>query len=87
MNKKNILPESLRSNREKGIKEELINKKKHRGKHGSGPKKNPKERICRHCNAPNWNPNYKCPAQESTYHNCRKDRLFAKTCTLENRKQ
>ena len=26
------------------------------------PKERPKERKARYCDAPNWNPNHKCPA-------------------------
>ena len=47
----------------------------------------PKERNCRYCISPNWNPSHKCPARESICVNCKKERRIAKACTSELRKQ
>ena len=46
--KKNTIPETLTSNREKDIKEEPIHKITHTRKYGTKPKERPNYRNCRH---------------------------------------
>ena len=69
------------------IKDEPIQKVFYTGKYGSRPKQRPKERNCRCCNAPNWNPNHKCPPRDSICHNCKKKGHFKKVCRSYNWKQ
>ena len=71
-NKKNTIPEALISKREKDIKEEPIPRITHTGQYGKRPKKRPKDQNCRRCEAPNWNPNHKCPAREPISYKCKK---------------
>ena len=78
-NKKNTIPEALIITKEKQIiKEEPIQRMENFGTR-------PKTRItgnrpCRLCNAPNWSPIHKCPAQESNYNSCGKKGHFARAC-------
>ena len=63
-NKKNTIPENQISNRERDIKEEPIHRITLTGQYGTKPKEKSKDRNGRYCDAPNWNPNHKCPARE-----------------------
>ena len=59
-NNKNTIPEAVRSNREKEIKEEPTQRM---DKFNSRPRKKfNNNRPCRFCNAPNRSPTHKCPA-------------------------
>ena len=57
------------------------------GKYRTRPEERPKELNCRFSNAPNRKPNHRCPARESTCHNCKKKGCFAKASRLEHGKQ
>ena len=48
--------------RHQSIKEEPIHKITYAGQYGTKSKKRHKDQNCRYCDAPNWNPNHKCPA-------------------------
>ena len=77
--KKHTMPAALKSNREKGIKEEPKHRITHTRKHGTRPQERPNERNWRNCDAPNWNPNQNCPARETVCYKRKKKRYFAKT--------
>ena len=78
-NKKNTIPEALITTKEKQIiKEEPKQRMK---KFGTRPKTRiTGNRPCRFCNAPNWSPIYKCPAQDSNCNNCGKKGNYAREC-------
>ena len=59
-NNKNTIPEALISNREKEIKEELIQRMDNFNTRPRNKFNN--NRPCRFCNAPNWSRTHKCPA-------------------------
>ena len=60
------------------IKEEPIQRVE---KFGTRPKTRiTGNRPCRFCNAPNWNPTHKCPAQDSNCNNCGKKGHYARAC-------
>ena len=77
-NKKNTIPEALITTKEKQIiKEEPIRRM---GKFGTRPKtRTIGNRPCRFCNAPNWSPIHKCPAQDSNCNNCGKKGHYVTT--------
>ena len=78
-NKKNTIPEALIALKEK----QIIKKepKQRMDKFGTRPKTRiTRNRPCRFCNAPNWNPIHMCPAQESNCHNCGKKGHYARAC-------
>ena len=70
-NKKNTIPEALITTKEKQIiKEEQIQRMEN---FGTRPiTRITGNRPCRFCNAPNWSPIHKCPAQDSNCNNCGK---------------
>ena len=76
-NKKNTIPETLISTKEKHIiKEEPIQRTE---RLGTRPKnKNFGNRTCRFCNAPNWTPIHECPALEANCNKCGKKGHYAK---------
>ena len=78
-NKKNTIPKALITTKEKQIiKEEPIQRME---KFGTRPKtKTTGNRPCRFCNAPNWSPIHKCPAQDSNCNNCGKKGPYARVC-------
>ena len=43
-------------------------------------------RPCRFCNAPNWSPIHKCPAQDSNCNNREKKRHYARVCKQRTKK-
>ena len=77
-NKKTI-PEALITAKEKQIiKEEPIQRME---KYGNRSKTRiTGSRPCRFCNAPNWSPIHKCPAQDSNCNNCGKKGHYARVC-------
>ena len=78
-NKKNTMPEALITAKEKQkIKEEPIQRME---KYGTRPKTRiTGSRPCIFCNAPNWSPIHKCPAQDSNCNNCVKKGHYARVC-------
>ena len=58
----------------KDIKEEPIHRLTDTRKYGTRPNERSKDQNGRYCDAPNWNPNRKCPARESKSHNCKKQK-------------
>ena len=78
-NKKNTIPEALTTAKEKQrIKEEPIQRME---KYGTRAKTRiTGSRPCRFCNAPNWSPIHKCPAQDSNCNSCGKKRHYARVC-------
>ena len=78
-NKKNTIPEALITTKEKQIiEEEPIQRME---KFGTRPKTRiTGNRPCRFCNALNWSPIHKCPAQESKCNNCGKKGHYARAC-------
>ena len=78
-NKKNTTPEALITAKEKQIiKEEPIQRME---KYGTRQKTRiTGSRPCRFCNAPNWSPIHKCPAQDSNCNNCGKKGHYARVC-------
>ena len=85
--KKSTIPDGLISNRIKKLKEEPIHKITHSGRYGTRPKERRKERNCRYCGSPNWNPNHKCSNRKSVCHNFKKIGHYAKACKSEYRKR
>ena len=85
-NKKNTKPEALITAKEKQmIKEEPIQRME---KYGTRPKTRiTGSRPCRFCNAPNWSPKYKCPAQDSNCNNCGKKGHYARVCKQRTTEQ
>ena len=80
-NDKNTIPEALISSREKEIEEKPIQRM---DKFNCRPRKKFKNnRLCRFCNAPNWNLTHKCPALDQACKNCGKKGDFARTCRQE----
>ena len=68
-------------------KNEPIHKLTYAGQNGTRTKKRDKDRICRYCDAPNWNRSHKCTDRDVIYHNCKKKGHFAKVCRPEQRKR
>ena len=77
-NKKKTKLEALKSNREKDIIEEST----YTGQYGTRSNEKHKDRKCTYCDAPNWNPNHKCPARDAICHKCQKKGHFLKACRL-----
>ena len=78
-NKRNTKPEALITTKEKQtIKEEQIQRMI---KFGTRPKtRTTGNRPCRFCNAPNWSPIHKCPAQDSNCNDCGNKGHYARVC-------
>ena len=77
-NRKNTIPEALISNQEKEIKLEPIQRMERSDKRANNIITI--EKLCKFCNAPNWNPTHKCPALGKLCNNCRKKGHFARVC-------
>ena len=76
-NRKNTIPEALITNRKK-MKEEPIQKME---RFGPRPKnRTTKEKPCKLCNAPNWNPSQKCTTIDKLCNNCGRKGHFERAC-------
>ena len=84
-NKKNTIPKALITTKENQIiNEDPIKRMK---KFGTRPKtRTTGNRPCRFCNAPNWSPIHKCPAQDSNCNNREKKRHYARVCKQKTKK-
>ena len=85
-NKKNTIREVLLSNRETDFKEEPIHKIAYTGQYGTRSKERHKDVNCRYCDAPNWNPNHKCPAHVGICHKCEKKTTSRRHADLNDKK-
>ena len=86
-NKTRTIPEALISNRERDFKEEPLHKTTYTGQNGTRSEERQKDRNCRQCETPNWNPTLECPARDAKCHNCEKKCRLAKKCRFEQRKR
>ena len=75
-NKKHNILEALKSNREKDIREEPLQKITHTGQYVTRAKERHKDRNCRYCDSAKWNTNHKCPARDVICHQSKKRPLL-----------
>ena len=78
-NRKNTIPEALITSREREIKEPIQKMERF----GTRPKNRINDKLCKICNAPNWNPTHKCPALDKLCNDCGKKGHYARVCRQE----